>query len=719
MKASRILRICAIALAILALAHTPLRGQAALNKPLWNTAWITDTQTPECEWITALTSRLRADKPKMVIHTGDTRFEWANQCAWKDVIDLLRVETPPVEFHLAPGNHDLTNGVLKSHLRRAATTGIYPLDTGLKAKGYGYYHNRVTEDAAGVLWPLWNPDVVEHPAWQVAANKKPDHWQHPETPYHYVFKRGRIRFIVCDTFYTQEQKEWLQDVLRQPDDSSLSILLQHTHEVDDLAKYFEGLQGRHNVKLVLSGDHHQYCYEQRDAITYITAAGMAHGHFGDCDAMILRVFEDRLQLDRFVIPKGLPMKSIEGATTIWTCEGRFTDYRRPEYPASAVDSPPPPQLAGTIGPSLINNGDFDNGIWYERFRGWSPSYWYQWFQRGGNVPEHAVGKRLPHSSKEYVRLHMWAHAWTGGILQNVRGVEPCHIYKMTAYGFFQPQDAPQPNARIGIDPSGNLAQQFSADVTKHPAGKYDEGVGDDPKTDPCDGPEFSDNTLWSDYHDYYGWGKFEVIAEAQADVITAILYCSPKQRPAEQPIYEMNWDSVVLRETPWPTKRLVADEAILDPDPGFKKIIVNLHPELGTAQVSWKTSVPSGASQLLYRFKSQDAAKTSRDTVVKSKDFLFETPVIYEKSAILHRAEIEHALLQSAETLEFVALSRSLIDGECVTLCSPVVAVKLANTLPIASARDAENWRDNIVEGASMTHRGHSPKGTIFEMKFA
>ena len=92
---------------------------------------------------------------------------------------------------------------------------------------------------------------------------------------------------------------------------------------------------------------------------------------------------------------------------------------------------------------------------------------------------------------------------------------------------------------------------------------------------------------------------------------------------------------------------------------------------------------------------------------------------MYEKSAKFHRATIDHLLLQSAETLEFVALCRSLIDGKCVTLCSNVISIKLANTLPIPSARDAENWRDNIVEGASMSHRAHSPEGVLFEMQFA
>ena len=692
MKRSQFLLMSAAVTTILLGACPVVWGEIVNDSPLWNVAWITDTQTPEDEWITTLIARIRVNKPKMVVHTGDTRFEWANRCAWKDVVDLVRVETPPIEFHLAPGNHDLTNGLLKLHLRRAATRGIYLLDTGLKAEGYGYYHNRVPEDVTGILWPIWNPEVVEHPAWQVTANKKPAHWQHPEIPYHYVFKRGGIRFIVCDTFYTQEQKQWLQKVLQQPDNSSVSIVLQHKHEVDDLAKYFEGHQRRHNVKLVLSGDHHNYCYEERGGITYITAAGVYHGHYGDCDAMTLWVYEDRLKLDRFVIPKGLPMKPIEGPTTVWTCEGEFSGYQRPEFPKIAADSVQDGKKAGTIGPNLIKNGDFENGIWYERFRGWSPSYWYQWFKRGGHVPEHAVGKRLPHSGKEYVRLHMWAYAWTGGTLQNIRGVEPCHVYKMTAYGFFQPQNAPEPDARIGIDPCGNLAEQFSVDVSKHPAPKYDEGVGDDPKTDRYDGPDIPESTVWSDYHDYYSWGKFEVIAEAKSDVITAILSCSPKQRTAKEPIYEMNWDSVALYEVPWPTRRLVGDGAVLRPNPGFKRIIVNVLPEFNTAQVTWKTQSPSGASQVLYRFSPKgSSAKSNEDAVIRSSDFPFETPVTYEKSAKSHWVEIEHLQITYASELELVAVSRSLVDGLCVTLCSPVVSIKLAETLPVASGQEAAN----------------------------
>jgi len=711
-----ILTVCTLGICLAAYAQPETQD----DKPLWNVAWITDTQTPDCEWITTLCARLSANKPKIVIHTGDTRFEWANRCAWKDAVNMQRVEMPPVEFHLAPGNHDLQNGLLKYHLRKAATQGIYRLDTGLKAEGHGYYHNSVPENTSGPLWPTWNPEVVNHPAWQITANKKPAHWQHPDPPYHYVFKRGGIRFIVCDTYYTKEQKEWIRNLILQPDDSSVSIVLQHKHEVNDLAKYFDGLKGRHNVKLVLSGDHHHYCYEQREGITYITAAGMAAGQYGDCDAMTLWVYKDRLRLDRYLLPKGLPMKPIQEPTTIWHCEGDFSKYKRPEFPVKPSLTAVQSEKSGTIGPNLLKNGNFENGIWYERFRGWSPSYWYQWFTRGGHVPEHAVGKRLPHSGKEYVRLHMWAYAWRGGILQNVRGVEPCHMYRLTAYGFFQPNMAPEPNARIGIDPSGTLAQQFSVDVSKHPAGKYDEGVGDDSKTDKYEGLDIAETTVWSDYHDYYKWGKFEVTAEAKSEIITAILYCSPIQRPAEKPIYEMNWDSVELYEVPWPTKRLVDDDRLLTPDKGFKNLIVTVQPEFNTAQVTWKTATPSGASQVLYRFKDWDASLQKKDNKeVHSKHFLYESPVTYEKSEKFHRIEVKHPEISSASKLELVALSRVLIDGQCVTLCSPVVSINLANTIPITSGDEAGNWRDNIVSGASMSHHPHSPKGTLFKMQFA
>ncbi len=714
MTRTTILIICTLSVCLV------VEADSGENKPLWNVAWITDTQTPDCEWITTLLARLSANKPKIVIHTGDTRFEWANRCSWKDVVDLQRIEAPPAEFHLAPGNHDLQNGLLKYHLRRAATQGIYRLDSGIKATGLGYYHFRVPEDVSGPLWPIWNPEIISNTAWQITANKKPVYSQHPELPYHYVFKRSGIRFIACDAYYTQEQREWIRNLIVQPDDSSVSIVLHHKHEVDDLAKYFEGLKGRHNVRLVLSGDHHNYCYEQRDGITYITSAGIYAGHYGDCDAMTLWIYKDHLRLDRYLLPKGLPMKPIQGPTTIWTCDGKFNEYERPEFPEKAT--PPTEELkkVGTIGPNLLKNGNFENGIWYERFRGWSPSYWYQWFTRGGHVPEHAVGKRLPHSGKEYVRLHMWAHAWRAGILQNVRGIEPCHMYRLTAYGFFQPAQAPQPNARIGLDPSGTLAEQFSVDVSKHPAPKYDEGVGDDLKTDKYDGPDIAETTIWSDYHDYYNWGKFEVTAEAKSATITAILYCAPKQRPAEKPIYEMNWDSVTLYEVPWPTKRLVSDNAVLVPDSVFKNVFVNVQPEFNTAQVTWKTEIPSGASQVIYRFKGwEDTIQEKDNTMIRSKDFIFESPVVYEKAEMFHYIEIKNTKIVTASKLELVALSRSLKNGQCVTLSSPLISIKLARTIPIASAESADNWRDNIVPRASMSHHPHPPKGTLFKMQFA
>jgi len=337
----------------------------------------------------------------------------------------------------------------------------------------------------------------------------------------------------------------------------------------------------------------------------------------------------------------------------------------------------------TIGANLIDNGGFDNGIWYDSFRGWAASDWYQWFTRGDDAPEHAIGKRLPHSGKEYVRIHMWAHAWRGGVLQNVRDVEPCHMYRLSAYGFFQPKDAPEPNIRIGIDPVGTLAEQFSADVSKHPAEKYDRGVGDDPKSPKDDGPDVDDTTVWSETKSYYRWNKLEVTAEARSDVITAILCCDPKQRPPDKAIYEMNWDTITLYEVPWPTKRLVNEKAVAAIDKRLKNVIVTVQPEHKTAQVTWRTKIPSGVSQVLYRFLDTDAvAGRSKDekepTKVQTADFVFETPVIYERSATSHRVEIANLTVpQSAVELEVVALSRALIDGECKTLCSPCGRVKL------------------------------------------
>lgn len=650
----------------------------AEEQPLWNIAWITDTQTPECEWITSLVGKVQANKPSILIHTGDSRFEWANQCAWKDVVTLMRSQSPPVEFHLVPGNHDLERS-LKPHLRRAATRGVYLIDTGQKAEGKGYYHKRVTAEARGDEWPIWNPEVAGLDAWQPKAD---------QMPYRYVFKRGGIRFIVCDCYYSDAQRDWVRELITQPDDSSVTIILQHKHEVDALAKFVEGLEGKHNVKLILSGDHHHYCYEQRHGVTFITGSGIANGHHRDADAMTLWVYKNRLRLDRYLIPKDSSEPTVQGPETIWECEGDFSEYCRPEMPVMAdtarSDAQTGESVAGrTLGPNLVYNGGFDNGIWYERFRGWSPAGWYQWFTCGDDAPEHTVGKDVRHSGKEYVRIHMWAHAWRGGILQNVRGVDPCHWYRMTAYGWFaQTADDPQPHSRIGFDPCGGLREQYAVDVTKHPAPPYNECVGDDPKTPKVDWPDIPDTTVWSEYHDYFNtWGKFEVGAEARSDVVTAILYCDPKQR--EKPIYEMNWDSVSVREVPWPTKRLVPDGTVLSVDKGVKAPMVTIQPAFKTSQVTWRTKVPAGAAQVLYRFLDSDAVTNQpkdekEPTRVRTAGFPFQTPVVYERSATSHRVEIENLTIpESAVELQVVALSRALIEGECKTLCSPLVRTKL------------------------------------------
>lgn len=315
------------------------------GSPLWTAVWITDTQTPECEGIAALVSHVAASRPKLVLHTGDTRFEWANRCAWREVLELLRIETPPLEFHLAPGNHDLTNGVLKAHLRAAASRGVYLLDTGKVAPGLGYYHDRVTEEASGPAWPVWNPEVAAHPAWQPSASKVPADHRRPDPPYRYAFRRGGIRFIVCDCYPTEELRDWVRATIASDDGSSASILLQHKHEVDEIAPYFEGLEGRHNVRLVLTGDHHRYLLEERGGVTFVTGAGMAQGPEGENDAFTLRVYPDRLELDRHAIPTGQPREAIRTERAIWSCPGRFSAYERPESAASPVPLQPSPAHA--------------------------------------------------------------------------------------------------------------------------------------------------------------------------------------------------------------------------------------------------------------------------------------------------------------------------------------------------------------------------------------
>jgi len=323
-KAGLALAVAAALLMVWSLSAFGAGGGRAIDiGPLWKVAIITDTQTRDCERIGALIGGLKAERPKMVVHTGDAHFDWGDRCTLKAVVDLLRIESGGLEFHLAPGNHDVSGGVLKLHLRAAATRGVYDLGPAFAGEGASGY-------ASGIQWPVWNAEVVDHPGWQVSVNGGPARWRRPNKPCRYVFKRGGIRFIVCDPFYSREQHEWLAGVLSRPDDSSVSIMLHHAHNVGRMAKYFEGLEGRHNVRLVLSGHDHRYRHEVRDGITYITGAGIAHG--GECDVMILRVHRRYLLLDRYIVDAGGASGAVRGPEPIWMCEGRFSEYRRPESP---------------------------------------------------------------------------------------------------------------------------------------------------------------------------------------------------------------------------------------------------------------------------------------------------------------------------------------------------------------------------------------------------
>ena len=81
-------------------------------------------------------------------------------------------------------------------------------------------------------------------------------------------------------------------------------------------------------------------------------------------------------------------------------------------------------------------------------------------------------------------------------------------------------------------------------------------------------------------------------------------------------------------------------------------------------------------------YKDYAVARQSKDekepTKVRSADFLFETPVVYERSATSHRVEITNLTVpQSAVELQVVALSRALSDGECKTRCSSLGRTKL------------------------------------------
>jgi hypothetical protein len=160
-----------------------------------------------------------------------------------------------------------------------------------------------------------------------------------------VFKRGGIRFIVLDCYVTDAQTSWVRDLIVKPDDSSATIILQHDCSVSRLAKYFEGLDGRHNVKAVLVGHDHRFRKRQKHGVFFIEGAGVFWGRLKESDAMVLRVYREHVQLDRYVLPAGDAGQGIRSPETVWTCPGRFTAYERP----APVEDPGPVRPLAQMG----------------------------------------------------------------------------------------------------------------------------------------------------------------------------------------------------------------------------------------------------------------------------------------------------------------------------------------------------------------------------------
>ena len=340
--------LCAAAVAVMDYCLRALGADISVEmglEPLWKAAIITDTHTSNLDWINAFVGKLTEGKPRILIHTGDTNFNRPGKITMKAVADFARGEPDGLEFHLAPGNHDMRGGALKSGLRRAATQGILRAYSDGEFQAKDYFKVRTAGYVPGPVFGAWNPEILTHRGWQLDTRGRGISLGGITDPFHiltarffnldgidrpcrYVFKRGGIRFIVCDWAYSKEQREWLQGIITQDDGSSASIVLHHAHYMSKLKRYFEGLEGRHNVKLVLSGHDHHYHHEKRGGITYITGAGIASKR-GECDAMMLSVHRDYLRLDRYVIPKRSSEPTVLGPEPIWTCKGKFRDCRKP------------------------------------------------------------------------------------------------------------------------------------------------------------------------------------------------------------------------------------------------------------------------------------------------------------------------------------------------------------------------------------------------------
>ncbi|MGB9777640.1 MAG: hypothetical protein ACPL7C_14015 [Anaerolineae bacterium] len=323
--------------------------------------------------------------------------------------------------------------------------------------------------------------------------------------------------------------------------------------------------------------------------------------------------------------------------------------------------PAPPIETQRQTPNLLVNGNFDELPFYWAY----PNHhiaggWMRWWILT-DLPEYDDARaQRPYYDGGHAQVYFkWGNTYEAGIYQVVPGLTPCIPYRFTMWARNHSLEGVLPHARIGLDPEG----------TQLTSGPHEGAVPRPPGLPP--------KTVWSrEQTALFTWEELSVEAEPLGDRLTAILYAHPEPPNDGRTYYfDTIWDAGRLITGTYPGGRLPAPTSWTPS--GFITNIVTTT-VLNTLVIEWDTQ-DLASTQVWYTIISPTApiSFTGAFTVylplvMKAPQYDYATPLDVTP-VTHHRAVI--AGLEDGQIVRFVAVSRRLYEGACVTEVSEPIEV--------------------------------------------
>lgn len=337
----------------------------------------------------------------------------------------------------------------------------------------------------------------------------------------------------------------------------------------------------------------------------------------------------------------------------------------------------PAPIETAAAPSLHNPG-FDNRDWYEfhkRYQGTYPSGawlpdddnnapdnlpdsirqdWRLWYLRGTDIVEPDPEGTFV-LSVEAVQMRTYGGGkFLAGLYQPIYTTTPCLVYGFQIHAQSRPEggDDVLIALQVGIDRVG-----------WHP----------DSRTDPAVAGSFPATTVWGPAQRHqWVYGPLTVTAEAWGTKITVFTYADATGGRS----HRILWDSASFRDA---TPPMIHDPNDLPTPSGISSLAVITAGT--TATVTWTTASPA-LGQVYYRLVSVPTGPTPPDYPHKiylpivMKQVGWQYTPLNKMPTTSHQAVLTN--LVAGGTYEFIAVSRGLSGGQCVTWRSAASQFTLA-----------------------------------------